>query len=126
MNLNVDTFELGKRRIGDGIECLAGGVRHQMDMEFLLHKLFPIAPRIVVMPASAPCGQSQNGDACAQTPQTKVEPLGKVAPARFTNLLSPLSPSTRRSGYQPKPPQPTGLTSSSSATIKSLVMKVAL
>ena len=66
MNLNIDALELGQRGIDDGIQGFAGGVRHQMDMKFLLHKLFPIAPRIAFMPASAPCGQSQNrGCVCA-------------------------------------------------------------
>ena len=72
MDLDIDIFELGQRRIGHGVQGLAGGVRHQMDMKFLIHKLFPIAPRIAFMPASAPCGQSQIGDGCAQYPQTKV------------------------------------------------------
>jgi hypothetical protein len=64
------------------------------------------------MPASAPCGQVKVGDARGQYPQTGCWPLGKTTAADFTNLLSPLSLSSRRSAYQPKPPQPTGLTSS--------------
>ena len=71
MDLDIHAFELGQRRIGDGVQGFTGGVRHQMDMKFLLHKLFPIAPRIAFMPASAPCGQAKIGDGCARYPQIR-------------------------------------------------------
>jgi len=48
-------------------------------MKFLLHKLFPITPRIVVMPSSVSCGQRQMVDVCAQDGRSVIEPLGKVA-----------------------------------------------
>ena len=92
MDLDIDAFELGQRRIDDGVQGLAGGVRDQMDMKFLLHKLFPIAPRSVPYALFGPLWTTPNRDACARPCRITGHGLGQnglVAPS--LKLLSPLS-----------------------------------
>ncbi len=43
MLLNSYAFELRKRRLGDRIQRLTRGVRHQMNMERITHKSIPFA-----------------------------------------------------------------------------------
>ena len=59
MDLHIHAFELGQRGIGHGVEGLAGGVRDQMNMEFLLHKSSRLLHLIQGYAACPPpCGQT--------------------------------------------------------------------
>jgi hypothetical protein len=41
MHHDIDILELRQGRIGHSVQGLAGGVRHQMDVKFMIHRTYP-------------------------------------------------------------------------------------
>ena len=96
MDLDIDAFELGQRRVDDGVQGLAGGIRDKMNMEFLTHRrpnrstIYPLCPH------RAPVDNAKSWTPVRALPDTAVRPWTKYPDRISLKLLSQLISRTRR------------------------------